>query len=430
MYSLLTELFPYNRSLTGDGVRKTLSRIAQEIPLIKTSVKSGTEVFDWVVPPEWNVTSAQIYDPDGTKIVDFKDNNLFLMSYSVSVNKVMSLEKLLEHIITDQTRPDTIPYSTSYYKDAWAFCLPFNMLKKFADGDYRVIIESTKMPGELIYGESFIDNGANKTVLISSYICHPSMANDSISGVVLAVELFKELRVRKNLKYNYHFLFVPETIGTICFLHKNKKNIKENNEYGLVATCVGDAGEFTYKRSRMPNSNINRVVEHIFQTMNLSHRVKNFSPLGSDERQYCSPGFNLDVGVITKSMYGEFPEYHTSADNLDFVSEEYLRDSLNMYMKVILSYEANCRYTRIQPYCEPQLGKYGLYREIGGAGEDNLEYIVQQRMWILNYADGKTDLLEIANLSGFDILSLKVVADELVKNCLIKEVAKEEVFYD
>ena len=422
MHDLLTELFPYNRSITGDGVRKTLSRIGQEIPLVETRVKSGTEVFDWTVPLEWNVKSAKIYGPDGSKIVDFEENNLLLMSYSVAVDEVMSLEQLKEHIITDKTRPDSIPYSTSYYKDAWAFCLPFSFVEKLLEGEYRVVIDSTKDQGELIYGEAYIDNQSNKTVLISSYICHPSMANDSLSGVVLAVELFKEISRLKNLKYNYRFIFAPETIGTICFLHKNRKTIKQSIEYGLVATCLGDAGQFTYKKSRTPSSDINRVIEHIFTHKGLINRIRNFSPLGSDERQYCSPGFNLDVGVLTRSMYGQFPEYHTSADNLDFVSEASLRESLNMYTQVLMSYEANCRYKRIQPYCEPQLGKYNLYRTTGGAGEDNLDTIVQQRMWVLNYSDGETDLLKIATLSGFDILDLKLVADELSKKNLIEEI--------
>jgi len=382
-------------------------------------------VFGWTVPPEWNVTVAEIYGPDGQKIIDFKDNNLFLMSYSTAVNETMSLDKLLEHVITDDTRPDSIPYSTSYYKEAWAFCLPHEYVKDMQKGDYSVIIESTKEEGELIYGEAFIDNSSEKTVLISSYICHPSMANDSLSGVVLAVELFKQLSSMKDLKYNYRFLFAPETIGTICFLHKNQDEVKLSIEYGLVATCLGDSGELTYKKSRRFNSKINQIVEQIFNSVGLSHRVRPFSPLGSDERQYCSPGFNLDVGVLTRSVYGEFPEYHTSADNLNFVSEVALRGSLEMFLTVILSYEANCRFIRIEPHCEPQLGKFNLYREVGGGGKDSLDDIVQQRMWLLNYADGETDLLKVAQLSSFDILSLRKTADDLVQANLIKEVLYE-----
>jgi len=422
MYSLLKEMFPYNRSITGDGVRKTLNRISKEIPLSQHSFKSGESVFDWTVPNEWNVNKAKIYCPDGSVLVDFLDNNLSLMSYSTPVNKTLSLEELKKHIITDSTRPDSIPYSTSYYNENWAFCLPFNMVEAMMPGNYRVEIDSQLEPGELIYGEAYIDNRAKKTVLISSYICHPSMANDSLSGVVLSVQLFKEIIKMDNLKYNYRFLFVPETIGTICFLHKNKDSVKKSTEYGLVATCLGDAGKFTYKKTRDHSSKINRVVEYIFNEKNISDRIQEFTPLGSDERQYCSPGFNLPVGVLTRSMYSEFPEYHSSADNLDFVKAKYLEQSLDMFLEIIKSYEANIKFSRAEPHCEPQMGKYNLYREMGGAGKDMIDNLAQKRMWILNYADEKTDLLELAKKSGYKLLDLKLASEALLENKLIKEI--------
>jgi aminopeptidase-like protein len=422
MYKLLTEMFSYNRSITGDGVRKTLKRILDEIPIKLTSVKSGTKVFDWVVPDEWNVYSAKIYDSSGELIVDFDENNLHLMSYSVPIDTVLTLQQLKRHIITDKSRPDWIPYSTSYYKDGWAFCLPYNFVKEMVDDNYKVEIDSIKEPGELIYAESFIDNKAKKDVLISSYICHPSMANDSLSGVVLSIQLYKEIKKMDNLNYNYRFLFTPETIGTICFLDTNKRDIKKTIEYGLVATCLGDPGEFTYKKTRDGNRNIDRIVKYIFEKRKIVNNVLDFTPLGSDERQYCSPGFDLSVGVLTRSMYGKFAEYHTSADNLDFVTPRSLQESLEMYIEVIRTYEANCKFSRPKPFCEPQMGKYDLYREKGGAGEDSLDDIVQQRMWILNYADGKTDLLEISEKSGFDIFSLKSASKALISNGLITEV--------
>jgi aminopeptidase-like protein len=429
MYKLLTELFPYNRSITGDGVRKTIERISLEIPIKETHIKSGTNVFDWTVPDEWNVYSAKIYDPNGVLIVDFENNNLFLMSYSIPVNDTLSLKELKEHIITDQTRPDWVPYSTSYYKDEWAFCLPFNFVKEMIDGDYVVEINSTKKFGELNYAEAFVDNNAEKDVLISAYICHPSMANDSLSGVVLSVQLYKEieqLSKETNLKYNYRFLFTPETIGTICFLEKNKIRIKKLIEYGLVATCLGDVGDFTYKKTKNGKQNIDRIVEYVFKK-NKRGKLLDFSPLGSDERQYCSPGFDLPVGVLTRSMYGQFPEYHTSADNLDFVTSDSLQESLHMYLEVIKTYEANCKYVRSNPYCEPQMGKYDLYRETGGAGKDSLDDVIQQYMWILNYADNVSDLLEISEKSGYGMFSLQSAAKELLENKLIKlgdEIAK------
>jgi aminopeptidase-like protein len=419
MYKLLKDLFPYNRSITGDGVRKTIDRISKDIPLEVTKFKSGSNVFDWTVPNEWNVTSAKIYDPNGHVIVDFDKNNLFLMSYSVPIDTVLTLKQLLDHVITDKTRPNWIPYSTSYYNDNWAFCLPYSFVKSMTKGNYRVVINSTKKPGELIYAESFIDNGAKKEVLISSYICHPSMANDSLSGVVLTVQLYKELKKINNLNYNYRFLFTPETIGTICFLHKNRRRIKSNLEYGLVATCVGDSGEFTYKKSRNEKADINRIVENIFSKKNINGRIVDFSPLGSDERQYCSPGFDLDVGVLTRSMYGCFPEYHTSADNLDFVSEKNLKESLELYLGIINTYEINCKFSRKNAFCEPQMGKYNMYREVSGGGEDNLDVLVQQRMWLLNYADGKTDLLTISEKSGFGLSDLKNTLAELIEAGLI-----------
>ncbi len=420
MYSLLEELFPYNRSITGDGVRKTLDRISLEIPLKQTSVKSGSQVFDRTVPDEWNVKSAKIYAPDGSILVDFAKNNLYLMSYSVPVNKTMSLNELKEHIITDKSRPDSVPYSTSYYNLNWAFCLEYSFVEKMSEGNYHVEIDSSLKPGELIYGESFLDNNSKKTILISSYICHPSMANDSLSGVVTAVQLFKELKKLNNLKYNYRFLFVPETIGTICFLENNKSNIKEVTEYGLVATCLGDKGSFTYKESRDPTRKINKIVKYVFAKRNLSERIKEFCPIGSDERQYCSPGFDLSVGVLTRSMYGEFPEYHSSADNLDFVKEEYLQESLDIFLEIIKTYESNHIFKRNNPYCEPQMGKYDLYRRTGGAGKDEIDKLSQQRMWLLNYADGKTDLIELSEKSGFDIFELKSASEALIKNNLIE----------
>ncbi len=422
MYDLMRKLFPINRSITGDGVRETLNLINQEIPINKTSIKSGELVFDWTVPDEWNATSAKIFDDNNEVIIDFKDNNLFLMSYSIPFSGVMSLEDLKRHIVTNPEKPDWIPYSTSYYRDNWAFCLPFNYVKNMKSGNYRVEIETTKKPGELIYAEAFIDNGSEKDVLISSYICHPSMANDSLSGVVLSVQLYKEIKKLRNLKYNYRFLFTPETIGTICFLNKNKKSIIKTLEYGLIATCVGDNNEFTYKKTRDGGANIDRIVEYVFRKNRPKSKVLNFSPLGSDERQYCSPGFNLPVGVLTRSMYGTFDEYHTSADNLNYVTEESLQESLNMYIKIIKLYEENRKFIRCNPFCEPQMGKYDLYREMGGAGEDNLNNLSQQRMWLLNYADGNTDLLDISAKSNFDVSSLKLASKALIENKLIIEV--------
>jgi aminopeptidase-like protein len=426
MYDLLKEMFPYNRSITGDGVRKTIKRIAEEIPVKLTYIKSGTKVFDWTVPNEWNVTSAKIYAPNGDLIIDFSDNNLYLMSYSVPVDKTMSLSELKKRIITDQARPNWTPYSTSYYKDDWAFCIPFNFMNNMIEGDYRVIIDSVKQPGELIYAEAYIDNGAKKDVLISSYICHPSMANDSLSGVVLSVALYKEIKKQKYLNNNYRFIFVPETIGTICFLHQNKDTIKESVEYGLVATCLGDTGDFTYKKTRNGNTKIDKVVEYIFKKKRNRGSILDFTPLGSDERQYCSPGFDLPVGVLTRSMYGHFPEYHTSADNLDFVTSEALQESLDMYLEVIETYEANVKFVRTEPFCEPQMGKYDMYRTTGGAGEDSLDEIVQQRMWILNYADEKNDLLDISEKSGFSIFKLKSASKALIENNLISETSYEK----
>jgi aminopeptidase-like protein len=422
MYKLLQDLFFYNRSITGDGVRKTVDRISKEIPLKVSKIKSGSSAFDWTVPDEWNVASAKIYAPNGDLIVDFDENNLFLMSYSVPVDTILTLKQLKKHIVTDKTRPEWVPYSTSYYNENWAFCLPYNFVKGMKEGNYKVVIDSEKKQGELIYAESFVDNGAEKEVLISSYICHPSMANDSLSGVVLAVQLYKELKKINGLSYNYRFLFTPETIGTICFLNNNKKRIKSDLEYGLVATCVGDSGGFTYKKSRNEKSDINRIVENIFLKNSINGKIIEFTPLGSDERQYCSPGFDLDVGVLTRSMYGCFPEYHTSADNLDFVSEKNLKESLEVYMEIIKAYEANCKFIRKNAFCEPQMGKYNMYRATGGGGEDSLTILVQQRMWLLNYADGKTDLLTIAIKSGFDIMKLKNTLDELIEvGLIIKE---------
>jgi len=419
MHKLLSELFPINRSITGKGVRDTLSIISREIPIKTTKIKSKSKVFDWTIPDEWNVTEAKICTSSGEVVVDFLDNNLYLMSYSTSVDSSMSLSDLKKHIITDKSRPNWVPYSTSYYEDNWAFCLPYNFVKKLNDDNYQVKIEATKKSGHLEYAEAFINNNAKKEILISSYICHPSMANDSLSGVVLSVQLFKEISKLKNLNYNYRFLFAPETIGTISFLYNNKKTIKKSIEFGLVATCIGDKGKFTYKKTRNGICNIDRVINHIFNGRNDCNPILDFSPLGSDERQYCSPGFDLPVGVLTRSIFGKFKEYHTSADNLEFVKDEYLKVSLDLYLEIVKIYEANCIFYRKEPHCEPQMGKYDLYRTIGGGGEDNINELSQQRMWILNYADNETDLLEISQKSGFDVLTLKHASEALVENKLI-----------
>jgi len=443
MHGLMVELFPICRSITGNGVRESLKILKKHIPLNISEVPSGTNVFDWTIPKEWNINDAYIKNSKGEKIIDFKKSNLHVLNYSSPINEKISLKELLPHLHSLPNQPNVIPYRTSYYKENWGFCLTHNQLIDLKDDEYEVVIDSTLENGSLTYAEFFIQGESNDEVLFSCYTCHPSMCNDNLSGVVLFTFLAKNLK-NLSLKYSYRFLFIPETIGAITWLSKNEANLKKI-KHGLVAYCVGDSGNSSYKKSRQGDAEIDQIVMDVLKNSGDEHKIVDFFPTGSDERQYCSPGFDLPVGALVRTFATDFSEYHTSADNTEFVKSEYLADTLSKYLKVIIKLEENFGkfkpnskekiikkmkkndriFLNLNPKCEPQLGKRKLYHDIGSQiPSQGGKKIINQfsLLWVLNYSDGFHYLSDIVKLSGYNIHEIENAADELVKASLLKEI--------
>lgn len=418
MYQLVKELYPICRSITGDGVRATLERIKKDIPISVHEVPSGTRVFDWEVPREWNIRDAYIVTPGGEKIAEFSTHNLHLLNYSVPVHKKVTLDELKEHIFTLPDHPDWIPYRTSYYKDNWGFCITHRQFQSLPDGEYEVFIDSTLEPGSLTYGELFIQGETDEEVLVSCHVCHPSLCNDNLSGIALASHLAKYLSAQL-LRYSYRFLFIPGTIGSITWLSLNESKAG-NIRHGLVVTCVGDAGPFSYKKSRRENAEIDRAVLQVLRSSGEDFNEIDFYPYGYDERQYCSPGFNLAVGSLSRSSHGQFPEYHTSADNLDLVQPKYLEASLNTYIDVINIIENNRIYNNLNPKCEPQLGKRGLYNQVGAPSGSRVKEMAL--LWVLNLSDKQHDLLAIAERSGESFPDIANAARALLDCNLLEKI--------
>jgi len=415
MHRFIADLFPICRSITGDGVRETLRMVGSQIPLEIHEVPTGTQVFDWTIPKEWNIKDAYIKNSRGDRVVDFRRSNLHVMSYSVPVRARMSLEELKKHIYTLPEHPDWIPYRTSYYQERWGFCLSQNQLSAMPDEEYEVCIDSTLEPGHLTYGESVIEGDTTEEILLSCHVCHPSLCNDNLSGVALLAFLASHLRTVP-LRYTYRFLFIPGTIGSIAWLCVNEGKT-ERISHGLVAACVGDSGASTYKKSRRGNAEIDRVAAHVLRTSGKEYQIVDFFPYGYDERQYCSPGFNLPVGCLMRTPHGKYPEYHTSADNLEFVETESLEDSFMNYLRVIHVLENNRTYVNRLPKCEPQLGKRGLYSAVGGSADAATRQLAM--LWVLNGADGDHTLLDIAERSGMKFENLQEAADLLVSHGLL-----------
>ncbi len=417
LHNFARSLFPICRSITGDGIRETLRLIGERISLKLFDVPTGTQVFDWTVPKEWNIRDAYIKDSSGKRLVEFQQSNLHVLNYSTPIHTTMRLTELKSHLFTIPEHPDWIPYKTSYYKENWGFCLTHNQLLNLKEGEYEVCIDSTLENGYLTYGECFIPGKTADEILISCHTCHPSLANDNLSGLAVATFLAERL-LSRNLRYSYRFLFAPGTIGAITWLAQNNETTKRIR-HGLVLTCIGDRNSFHYKKSRQDNAEIDRSVAHILKHSDPSAKILPFSPYGYDERQYCSPGFNLAVGCLMRSVWGTFPEYHTSADNLDFLSPDSLAGSLSICVSVVNLLENNLRYKNLAPFCEPQLGRRGLYHSTGGNTPD-LE--INARLWVLNLSDGKHSLLDIAEQSGIAFSLISDAADLLKKNGLLEEV--------
>jgi aminopeptidase-like protein len=417
MYRRVEELYPICRSITGDGLRQTLRHVQGQIPLELREVPSGTEVLDWTVPKEWNVRDAFIADSRGERIVDFGRSNLHVVNYSVPVRARMSLAALRAHLHTLPEAPDWVPYRTSYYRETWGFCLSHRQLAALPEADYEVCIDSTLEPGHLTYGECYLPGATTDEVLISCHVCHPSLANDNLAGIAVATELAGRLGECAR-RYSYRFLFIPGTIGSITWLALNEGQV-DRIKHGLVLACVGDSGSFTYKKSRRGDAEIDRVVAHLLRERGAPHQIEDFSPYGYDERQFCSPGFNLPMGCFMRTPHGRYPEYHTSADNLALVSPAALAESLETCLAMIEVLEGNRRYLSQNPKGEPQLGKRGLYRSMGGYAQGGVDELAL--LWVLNLSDGEHSLLDISMRSGKEFAAVRRAAELLTDAGLLKE---------
>jgi aminopeptidase-like protein len=417
MHALAARLYPICRSMTGDGVRQTLAILKEYIPLTIREVASGTRVFDWTVPREWNIRDAYIKGPRGNKVVDFKQSSLHVVSYSSPVRETMDLSQLKSHLFTLPDKPDWIPYRTSFFKESWGFCMSHNQLMALEDGAYEVLIDTSLKDGHLTYGELLIPGKTPDEVLISTHVCHPSLCNDNLSGISVATTLAKSL-LGADLKYSYRFLFIPTTIGSITWLALNEAGVARIR-HGLILACVGDAGRSTYKKSRRGDAEIDRAIMHVLKHSGKDFGIEEFVPYGNDERQFCSPGFNLPVGCLTRTPHGLFPEYHTSADNPSFIQPESLSDTLFKCMAALSIVENNSIYINQNPKCEPQLGRRGIYRSY--SEQKNNREREMALLWVLNLSDGTHSLLDIAEKAGAPFDDIKEAADVLLKHELLKE---------
>jgi len=420
MYALAEELFPITRSLTGPGYRETLHRLeAVAGPMQQHRFATGEQVFDWSIPKEWTVRDAWVKDAAGATVVSLERSNLHLVNYSAPFSGRLPLAELQAHLFSLPDQPDAIPYRTSYYKDSWGFCLTDTQRRELPAGEYEVLVDSDLAPGHVEVGEVVIEGESDSEVLFSTYCCHPSMANNELSGPVVVAHLARLLREREQKpRLTYRFLFLPETIGAVAYLSRFGERLKDNLEAGFVVTCIGDPGDFTYKRSRRGDTLADRAAEHALGHAGHPYELLDFFATGSDERQYCSPAFNLPVGSLMRSMYATYPEYHTSLDDMSFISAPALGDSLRIYNDILAAIEANEIFEATHPYCEPQLGARGLYPTTGGASLDALH--LPDMMHVLNFCDGSADLLSVAERGNRPISELRPVVDLLVSHGLLK----------
>ncbi|MFI7629752.1 DUF4910 domain-containing protein [Microbispora rosea] len=415
MHALVRRLYPLCRSITGSGLRRTLEIIGESIPLEISEVPTGTQAFDWTIPKEWNIRDAYIKDSSGTRIVDFAASNLHVVGYSVPVSATMTLEELRPHLHTLPGQPGLVPYRTSYYAETWGFCLSEDTLAGMGPGPYEVRVDSSLTDGHLTYGEHVIPGRSAEEVLVSCHVCHPSLANDNLAGVAVATRLAR-LLAREERHYTYRFLFAPGTIGSIAWLARNRDRAGRIR-HGIVLACAGDRGPITYKRSRRGDAEIDRVLAHVLRDR--PHTLVDFSPYGYDERQYCSPGFDLPVGCLTRTPYAGYPEYHTSADDPDFVTEEAMLDTLDTCVRAFEVLERNRTYVNLSPYGEPQLGRRGLYESLGGRSDTKQAQMAM--LWVLNQSDGAHSLLDISERSGLPFDVVADAAQALLVAGLVKE---------
>ncbi len=406
---LMRTLYPLCRSLTGDGVRATFDAIERHIPLRRTEVASGSEVFDWIVPDEWNIRDAYVATPDGTRVIDFRRSTLHVVGYSEPIHERMPLTRLREHLHTLPDRPDVIPYRTSYYHRTWGFCLSHADLLALEDGEYEVMIDSTLAPGHLTFAELELEGELKDEVLVSTYVCHPALAHDNLSGIAVAALLGRALS-RRRLRHTFRILFAPGTIGPLCWLHANRDRL-DRVAHGIAISCIGDDGDFTYKRTRRGSAAVDRAVALVLRDAGKPHRVLAWEPWGGDERQFNSPGFNLPVGTLQRTPHAEYDGYHTSADSLDRMSADGMADAVRTLLAVVDVLDTDRTMVNRSPYGEPQLGRRGLYRTSGGAVATPADE--RALLWVLNQSDGATSLLDIAAASGLAYPVIRRAAERL-----------------
>lgn len=421
MHAFARALYPMLRSITGQGVRDTLARIGEHIPVTVTEVPTGTQAFDWPVPREWVVREAWIKGPDGQKVVDIADHNLHLVNYSAPFRGTLSLAELRPHLFSLPDRPDWIPYRTQYFKEDWGFCLADRQLQSLPEGNYEVCVDTELKDGSLTFGECVLPGESSDEVLISTHVCHPSLANDNLSGIAVATWLAKALASLPSRRYTYRFVFAPSTIGVITWLSQ-REAVTRRVRHGIVISGVGDGGQYHYKCSRRGDAEIDRIVARVLAESGEAHGLLPFIPYGYDERQYCSPGFNLPMGCFSRSTYGSYPQYHTSADNLDFIRPHNLEKSLNLLLKGISVVERNATYRNLSPFGEPQLGRRGLYSLIGGHNES--QKLQLALLWVLNQSDGTNSLLDIAETAGQPFDLIHQAAEALLHQQLLDVVVK------
>ena len=416
MYELAGRLFPICRSITGDGFRRSLAMIRQEVPGIEVfEVPSGTQVFDWTVPKEWNIRGGWIRTLKGDTVIDFRDCNLHVLGYSLPIHRVVSREELLEHVYTQPEQPDWIPYVTSYYKERWGFCMSERHKERLTDEAYEVCIDSTLEDGSLTYGELILPGETADELFFSTYLCHPSMANNELSGPCVQTELIRYVSRLPRRRYTYRFVFIPETIGSITYLSRHLEAMQQHVKAGFVLSCVGDDRTYSFVSTKYADTLADRVLENVLRFHYPQYIRYSFMKRASDERQYGSAGVDLPVCAFCRSKYHEYPEYHTSADNMELISPEGLQGSLEVMVKVVNALEHNAYY-QMTCKCEPQLGKRGLYPTISQKGTYS---DVRAMQHFTAYADGRNDLIGISNILDVPVDVLIPIKDKLMEHHLL-----------
>jgi aminopeptidase-like protein len=412
LVDLMQELFPIPRSLTGSGVRETLAVLGRQLPLDVIETPTGTEIFDWVVPREWTLRGAWIDGPDGTRIVDAADSPLHVLGYSLPVDRTISLAELKKHVFTHRGEADLVPYRTSYWQEQWGFCMSSRQLESLVDGDYHVVIDTSLEVGSLTSGEVNLTGESEEEFILSTYVCHPALANDNLSGIVVLWAIARTLAAQR-LRFTYRILWSPGTLGPLCWLARNRATLGRVRN-GLVVSCVGDPGPLRYKRSRRGDATVDRAAAHVLAA-EPGHILGDWQPTGGDERQFCSPGFDLPVGTLSRTPHGLFPQYHSSADDLSLVTTESLGASYRAALEIVDVVEANRRYRNLTPYGEPQLGRRGLYQSVPDGTNPETAFL-----WVLNLSDGGHDLLEIAERADIPFETVLAAADTLERHALLE----------